>query len=294
MTADELRAARERLSLSVDDLAAELGLTPHVVEAMERGKVRVPRDVGQLLAWRVASAEGDAVLAASGLPPCPVADAILAGAADKGPKAILAASKECVAHAASCPTCQARADHLARYAPPLPEFPLPWWVRAVGFLQHLPDRLPRPLRPPPGDASEGRRVAVVAAAGLSAFAAFVFTLFAVGQLSRGRFDASGLAEQLGALVVIVAGYFVGFYMAGWVVDLTRPIRHRFVGYVLRGALCALAIYGTIGVAMPIIDGSFDYKDVPPVTAIMSVIGAVAGAVLWVKDRVSGKLPARTT
>src|SRR5687767_10103595 len=76
MTATELVTIRERLRLSVDQLAAELGITPHIVEAWERGSLAIPKDTALQLRWRTALEERQALIAASGLPECPTAVAL--------------------------------------------------------------------------------------------------------------------------------------------------------------------------------------------------------------------------
>lgn len=51
MTSEEFTAARERLGLTSADVAAEFGLTPDVVDAIEAGSVKVPRHMAKQLAW---------------------------------------------------------------------------------------------------------------------------------------------------------------------------------------------------------------------------------------------------
>jgi DNA-binding XRE family transcriptional regulator len=55
MTASELVAARQRLGLTRDQLAAELGIPPHAYRACEEGRATLPRRERQMLARLVAS-----------------------------------------------------------------------------------------------------------------------------------------------------------------------------------------------------------------------------------------------
>lgn len=292
MTAAEFAAARERLGLSVEQVAAELHLAPSVVAAWERGDLKVPRDTAALLAWRAALAEQEAVLAASGLPECPVAAELdRAAVAAVGGDAFDATAGALAAHADGCPACQARAAHLERHAPPLPELPVPRWARAVAWAAGLGDRLPPGLRPPAGEAGEGRRMGLLIAAAFSALAAAVVAVGFVALVATVGWPRLTWRDAA-ALPVIVTGYIVGFFLAGAAFDATRSIRHRFGGYVLRGALAAGAIYGTIGLAMPLIDSEARLGDVPLFAGLFAAFGAVAGAVLWIRARLTGKLPPR--
>ena len=90
------------------------------------------------------------------------------------------------------------------------------------------------------------------------------------------------------------GYFVSFFLAGWVFDATRRIRHRFTGYVVRGALGAAAIYGSIGLILPAMDRSMPLREWPMMVGLFTVLGALGGGVLWVVHWVRGKLPSRAS
>ena len=94
------------------------------------------------------------------------------------------------------------------------------------------------------------------------------------------------------VLIVPIGYFLGFFLAGWVFDATRRIRHRFVGYVIRGGLAAAAIYGSIGLVMPVMDRDFDWSDWPGLVALFAAFGALIGGGLWIIDRVRGKIPSR--
>ena len=242
MTREEFAAARATLGLSIDEIAAELNVPPHSVAAMESGAIRVPRSVATGLRYRAAARERELVMAKSGLPECPTATALLRAAEAEDAEKALPLFEKLTAHARDCPECTARAKYLEQHAPPLPEFPMPAWVRGIDWIGRRVDRMPSFIRPPEGDAGEGRRIAIFAAAGFSLLAIGIATFAVIsGALSRPA-DPRWWREPLGIAVFAPIGYFIGFFLAGWVFDVTRRIRHRFIGYVIRGALAAAAVY----------------------------------------------------
>ena len=289
MTSLELAEARRRLDLTPTDLAATYGLSPEAVLAMEQGRAPVPKRMARDLTWQVALLERSAILAGSGLPECAEATRFAKQAEGQEGDELLRALEALNAHAEDCTVCRAREEYLEEQAPPLPEPPLPFWIRAIGRVTEAVGRLPRGIRPPKGEPGEGRRTGILMATGFSILA---FALIGVGLvrtiLSEGRLGAEW-REMAAALVWIPVGYFVGFYTGGLVFDFTRPIRHRFVGYVLRGGLGAVALYGAVGLMAPLLDDEFTWGDVPIVTAGLGIIGCLIGAGLWVKHRATGKV-----
>lgn len=288
MTAEQFTAAYKRLALTRADVAAEFGLTPDIVEAIEDESIKVPRAVAQHLEWRLAVAEQQAVLEASGLPTCPVANDLEVAADGKDGNALLTSLEALEIHSRACSICTARREYLEQHAPPLPEMPLPLWIRGIGRIMGLIERLPPGFRPPEGDAGEGRRIGIVAAAALSAFVLVLLFVGMVAQLSTTGDAGSGWRE-IAPLLFVPIGYFVGFYLAGWAFDLTRPLRCRFIGYVLRGGLCAGAIYGTIALLMPLFDEESSWGDAPFFVLLMGLLGCLIGAGWWIKDRIKGQL-----
>src|SRR5689334_1281184 len=106
MSPDELASARARLGASSDQLAAELGITPHVYEAWERGRLRMPPRYDRILRFRLALADREAALVASGLPDCAWMREWRDGALQGGSFAKhLEAGRR---HASQCAVCQAR------------------------------------------------------------------------------------------------------------------------------------------------------------------------------------------
>ena len=150
MTGSELKDARERLGLSVSDLAAEIGLTAHVVEAWEAGRVAVPERYAGEITWRVEAAKREAGLAESGLPVCQwVQD--FERAAESRParsqKELIRNFEGLVKHASNCPTCKARESYVAERFGPMPPRPLPGIVGVIGRIDSQVSRLPQWARP---------------------------------------------------------------------------------------------------------------------------------------------------
>lgn len=290
MTHTEFASARESLGLTVEDIAVELNVPLHSVAAMEAGKIRVPARIARELIWRVALHQRHAILEGSGLAECETAAALERAAAGEEPESALKIFEKLRAHSPSCPTCKARSEYLKRHAPILPEYPMSAWMRAIGWLDQRAGALPRFLRPPEGDDGEGRRTGIFAAAGFSILALGIAAFGAIaGAVSRG-WNSDWWREPAQIALLVPIGYFIGFFLAGWGFDVTRRIRHRAVGYVARGGLTAAAIYGSIGLIMPVMDHDFKWSEWPVVVAGISVLGALAGGMLWIIHRLRGKLP----
>jgi transcriptional regulator with XRE-family HTH domain len=298
MTASQFLAARRTLGLTQEEVAGELDLTPHVIAGIENGEARVPKDIEKELNWRVAVAHRDALLAASGLPECPVVLKLeeqlerLATnkTADEFEKALDAAS----AHMDSCPTCKARSVYAAKYGPPIPEMPLPGWMRAADYLERLVQRLPEAVRPPEGDKGEGRRIGVFIAAFFSLIAIGIALVGAIARLVAWGLGSSWWRESLAIIALVPLTYLVAFFLAGTVYDLTRPIARRFLGYVIRGGLIVPALYGAVGLVAPFISKRASWSYWPGMVLAFCIIGALGGGMLWVVDRLKGKLPRAAT
>jgi DNA-binding XRE family transcriptional regulator len=293
MTASQFLAARRTLGLTQEEMASELDLTPHVIAGIENGEARVPKGIEKELNYRVALAQRDAVLAASGLPECPVAlkleqqlERLATNNVDEASKAVDAVS----AHMDSCPTCKARRAYAEKHAPPIPDMPLPGWMRGADYLERLVQRLPPPLRPPEGDNGEGRRTGVFIAASLSLLAIVIAVVGAVARLFAWGVASSWWRESLAIIAIVPLTYLVGFFLAGTVYDLTRPIARRFLGYVVRGGLIVPAVYGSVGLVAPLISKRASWSYWPGMVLAFGIIGALGGGMLWVVDRLKGKLP----
>jgi len=143
VTPDELAAARQRLGLSPEGLAAELNLTPAVVTAWEQGKINPTRRAQRWLAWRGAMLDRDEALVASGLPECVALRNIVAQVRDD-PRA--KAGDVILAHMASCDACLARKRYLAERFPPMPPPPLPLPMQVLVWAHRTVERVWRTLR----------------------------------------------------------------------------------------------------------------------------------------------------
>lgn len=139
--------ARERLGLTVDQFAAELGITPHVLEAWERGTLAVPRRLAQIVAYRLGLADREAALAESGLPECgwfrAWENAEIPPARGAWESHMHAGRR----HAALCPICQARDNFLRERFPPLPAPPVPRWFELLRAFSVWLRRWPEWARP---------------------------------------------------------------------------------------------------------------------------------------------------
>lgn len=186
MTSAEFTQARVGLGLSPDILAVDLGLPPGVVAAWENGRDRIPAHIARDLRWRVAVAERQRALAASGLSDCEWMVALEAQPWPTKLKARTARLEQVLAHEKACPICLAREAFIAERFPPMPPPPIAAEMRALGWVFQRAERLPRWAQPSvPMAMAFGAysllrivfllprmvaqpRVAVIAAAGLSA------------------------------------------------------------------------------------------------------------------------------
>ena len=293
MTHAEFAAARQRLALSYLDAAEAFGFTPAVVEAWERGTARVPTRVTRMVAWQLAAAERAELLAASGLPECADAAALERAVKGKTGDDLLAALRTLNLHADACPVCQARAAWIEEHAPPMPELPMPWFAKTFEVVDRMAARLPPwGQRGDQRVTHEGRTAGLGIAVMLSLGVGATLLLRGGMLLMQGDAPPAFWKEPLRIYVLIVPGYIVGFGLAGAIYDALRPIRHTFVGYVLKCGLCTAAIYGVIGLLMPFMDPKehFGWSAVGIVSLGLGAVGAMAGALLWIIDRVKGKLP----
>src|SRR5688572_1336065 len=131
MTAAEFSSIVSRLGWSEDRAAAELGVAPHVVAAWAAGSVKIPSRIATVLQWQSAVTERLAVVSASGLPECGAVGALERAAEGARGQAFVTAMEVLNTHVDSCPTCKARVAYAEQHGPPVPELPVPLWVRAV-------------------------------------------------------------------------------------------------------------------------------------------------------------------
>jgi transcriptional regulator with XRE-family HTH domain len=136
---EELIATRQRLGLTHDAMAAELNLTPAVVIAWERGRIKPARRVVQWLTWRAGMLDRDAALAASGLPECAELHALHAARSTdaESPRDRRTRMDAVLTHLAQCPACIARRRYIEERFPPMPRPPMAASVRLLVWVFDL-------------------------------------------------------------------------------------------------------------------------------------------------------------
>ena len=146
MNGPALVAARQRLGLTTDQLAAELGIPPHAYRACEEGRAALPRRGAGHLAFRLAAVERADALHDSGLPECAWMAGWDAETPDE-PTALTEHLQRGEAHAEGCGVCQARERFVRDRFPAMPAYPQPAWVRVLGVVHARVESLPVWLRP---------------------------------------------------------------------------------------------------------------------------------------------------
>ena len=223
----------------------------------------------------------------SGLPECAEANKIL-GALHRLPSkrdehdltVMMAEAHQLEAHAANCATCLARRDFVAHHGakqPPMPVLP-------GARLFHSADRALRFLGVPEGEAGKGRREGLFVAVALT----FIGAIQVATRAIAGRWKLPTLYDVLG-VAGILAAYFVAFFLAGAVFDATRRMEQRFIGYVVRGAAGAAAVWLALGTAMALSTPQFRGPILLFLIPGAGAIGGTAGAALWISDRLRGRI-----
>lgn len=206
MSGDEMRESRELLGLSHDGLAAELGLTPAIVVAWERNKLRIPRRFAELVRWRRYIHERETALASSGLPLCGWVQRFEAQPPVRSTPEERKRLQQFLAHADACPTCQARRAFVQERFPDPPSPPLPGWVRFVNGAQARLRRFPTWSRPAiAGAAIVGAltilRIALLLPAAIGKAGQWSTPLLtALGELIGGLFFGAVIGAVWGAVV----------------------------------------------------------------------------------------------
>ena len=158
MTSTEFATARQRLGWTPLETAIEYNVTPDVIEGFEKGSVRIPKRIARHIRFRSALRERQRVLAASGLPECAVMENLRRDTIGRKDDDLLAAAHAFAAHFKSCALCRERDAYSARHGPPLPDRPMPMFVRIVSWANALLDRLHVAIRPPEPRAGDRDRV----------------------------------------------------------------------------------------------------------------------------------------
>ena len=310
ITAAEFAAARSTLGMTVEEFADLADLTLFEAEEIEAGRRRADGEV----AWRVRSAvyevEHARTMAACEVPECAIATRLAADAeralaemearsdSSRGLRngdfdAVDEATTAMARHAERCATCRARAEWAKRHAPkpPQPEFEsLPQFA----WTEWLVAWLPPPLRPPEGVAGAGRRGSLGLSLPLGVLVVVRQVGMALGFVTPWRTDVAPPEHPILRGLILATAFVVGGWLAGWAVDATRPVRHRFLGALLRGVSVPLAGVVPLSVALSLTNG-FEFSLTKPIILLPVVLGLVVCVVLWVRDRVRGSaaVPDRT-
>jgi hypothetical protein len=150
------------------------------------------------------------------------------------------------------------------------------------------ERLPGVLFPR-GPAGKYRRLGIIIGALLTGAVALAYV---AGVLMDPRAGRTGEDPALKlSLPMFAVAYLVGSYAAGAVWDATGRVRHRFSGYVLRGAGTAVAVFGPIVMVLPWMTD----VDIPAlfylaIVGVLTVLGGLAGTGKWLTDRWMDDLP----
>jgi len=200
MDTAELCRARDALGYTDSKLAADLGLPPNVVAAWSSGRATVPRHIARDLRWRAALIEQDRMLAESGLAVCEWVTAFESQPQPEKLKARVNRIEQLAAHERVCPTCLAREAYARAHCPPLPEPPVPQWVKGVRRLEALAQRLPVWARP-----------AVHVGAAFGAYTVFRIVFFVPRIVAQPRL---GLTALVGLLMSVTIGAGIGVLYGG--------------------------------------------------------------------------------
>jgi DNA-binding transcriptional regulator YiaG len=300
MSPTELAEARATLAMTSRDFADLVDVTVFELERFESGATKVPPMVAMAARMHVAERRQRDAMAASGLPPCPEAERLVEAAdlafgvlneaedatgQDDAADRVRVASDALNAHMRGCAVCTARREYMASHAPPMPELDVTPGV--FGRLLGAGERLSVLLRVPTDSRGTGRRMGLWLSMLALTCGVVPLAIITATWIARGRVREVPM-QLLGVLAFAVAYVATGF-ACGWVWDALRPLRGRFAGYLLRGALVPATAFACIGLTLLLTrDGSVDAMVVLP--AIMGVLGALGGAILWLWHRIRGKLP----
>lgn len=200
------------------------------------------------------------------------------GNASGDAKRLIATLEARQAHVRDCPVCRPTADLLARRLAPagLSQYLPGLSGRLVRFVEQ---GLPRPMRVPHGREGDARRA--------SLFAAQFYSLVSIGRLALGAaFHRISWSVALEGAIGVTLTAFVGFFLAGWVMDLARPWQDRFLGCLIGGAVAAGTLYAVFVGVVLLSDPAWQNALIYLPWALGA--GAAAGAILWVWDRINAE------
>jgi DNA-binding transcriptional regulator YiaG len=257
MTAEEFTIAKRTLGETDDQLAATLGVTPHVVRAWSQGTARIPRRDAKLITFLVAAKERAVALESSRLPECAWFLAHEKPPATDKTDDLIQHAESLSRHYEQCPTCQAREKYVSERFGPMPSPPSAGFFRLFEWVGRVP-----PIARP----------AAVGAA-LLATLVLVRVAFSFPRLIKapGELAAAGLA----LLAAAAAGATGGFAYS-----LTRPTFKRLgrPGDYLTGIVCVLAYMGSLAFVAPFAFGEPIVEDRAG-WVIMAIVSIIFGLVI---------------
>jgi transcriptional regulator with XRE-family HTH domain len=142
MTPEEFALARQKIGLSDERLAAELGVNPKTVRAWINGSVRIPKHDAQMIAWRAALEERQKALEEARIPYCDWVKDWEAKPIPPRTEDMEAHFKTLDAHTAQCPTCQERERFVRERFGAMPEMPVSGLASTFLAWQRFLDRFP--------------------------------------------------------------------------------------------------------------------------------------------------------
>lgn len=257
MTAEEFTVAKQTLGETDDQLAAALGVTPHVIRAWAQGTTRIPQRHAKYITFFVAVKEREVALQSSGLPECAWFRAHENPPATGKPDQLIKHAETLERHYQQCPTCQAREKYVSDRFGPMPSPPSTGLLRLFEWVERVP-----PIARP-------------AAVGAALLATLVL-LRVVFSLPRLVKEPSEFASAALALVSAAAAGAIG----GFAYSLTRPTFKRLgrPGDYLTGIVCVFAYMGSLAFVAPFAFGEPIVEDRAG-WVIMAIVSVFFGLII---------------
>jgi hypothetical protein len=237
MTAAEFNEARSILAWTDDQLAAELNVTPRVVQAWTTGRVGIPRRHAMDM-WLLAVAEMRNAAPKEGEPPeCEWIRNQERQPVPSGTDALIEFTKSIEKHTKVCPVCIARRNFVEERIGPMP--PQSRWMGVFGMIARVP---------------AWARPAVLGALALGAIVLARILLMLPRLLSEPGKVGEALVAVLAAAGAGAAG--------GAVYSATRPSLRKLgrPGDYLTGIVCVFGYMGALALAAPYAFGEHIVKD----------------------------------
>ncbi len=131
----------------------------------------------------------------------------------------------------------------------------------------------------------GIKAGILFAVGFSAIAIVRVAVFLIETAVLGHGHSTHDLGDAGRLFAfVIPAYFVGNMVAGALFSLVSYIPFRMIRYTLTGFLCGTAIYGAVGVAIPLVDRKpLDWKEIETIAGIMGIAWATLGFAMSILD-----------